>query len=293
VQERYAERIETKGLELVAKRISAVSGDMRTAISVCETALVRCARTAQPAMQGSTTGAVAVNLIASALQECRSGGSAQSQTQVAAIRALPGQQQLLLCTLAIARASALPAHPSTPTSPVVNTPGNAKPTLQSMFAIRSGLGKCMTAVRTPLSSYNQDTKSVATPVKHVSQFGTKITSKSFPIAEDGVLPTPTSTPPVAKAAMTMRKADLTLQTVFQKYCAAAKEAGLAPVPMPQFQAIVGDLQASGLLETRGGVHLKTTSRVDRLRISLAVSTEDVKHALADTRMLHPLVQQLP
>jgi hypothetical protein len=304
LQERYADRIDNKGLELVAKRISAASGDMRAAMSVCETALARFVRAAEPAVSNAvraaepaaprpTTGCIPVSTIAAALQECRSGGSAQAQTQVAAIRALPGQQQLLLCTLAIARGSALPVQPSTPVPAAVSTPLKAKPALHSAFAVRSGLGKGKPAVRTPLGSRNPNLKGFTTPSKHVTPFSKTPTSMSFPMAEDSILPTPTSTPFAAKSASAARNADLTLHKVFQKYCAAAKEAGLAPVPMPQLQTIVGDLQASGLLETRGRVPLKTTSRIDSLRIGLAVSTQDVKHALADTRMLQPLVRQLP
>jgi hypothetical protein len=49
------------------------------------------------------------------------------------------------------------------------------------------------------------------------------------------------------------------------------------------------LQGDGLLEVNGGAgaSLRQTST-----ISLAISADDVKHALAANRMLQPLVQQL-
>lgn len=297
MQERYADGIEGKALELVAKRVSAATGDMRTAISVCQTAITRSnARCPDGAAPGGDTEAaqnsarlVSVGEVAAALQECRSGGSAQAQAQVASIRKLPGQQQLLLCTLAIARGGALAAAPAAAKSP----PSSAAATpLRACFTVRSGLGKA--AARTPLATLNGG--KAGTPTGCKTPTG-KAANKAFPIADDAVLATPTSVA-VAGGARTLgapaaRVADLTMRDVFAKYSAAAREAGLAPVAMPQLQGIVGDLQSSGLLETRGGGVARGARGAAELRISLSVSTEDVKHALVDTRMLRPLVQQLP
>jgi G:T/U-mismatch repair DNA glycosylase len=315
MQERYGPQFESKALELVAKRVSAASGDMRTAMSICDTATCHAARLSRNKptsasdssvsvldSKAETSGAITVSQIAVALAECCSGANAQTQMQVSAIRALPGQQQLLLCTLAIARGNAIATSPATrlPSQTFVST---SKP-LPSVFHQRSILstGAARTTPGKPRLATPQ-----GTPRKMPFRaFGlattpqaTKSLNKAFPMADNDLLVTPSSAPSTMHGAATspnVRKSDMSLQMVYTKYKAAAREAGFALVDMSQLQAMVSALQESGLLETRG--FAKTSGRVaprngDKYRVSLAVSTTDVKHALSESRMLQPLVQQLP
>ena len=69
-QERYQGQFQQRALELIAKRISAATGDMRTALAVCNAA-----RAESP--QGEEL--ISVSQVAEALRTCSSGGSVQAQ----------------------------------------------------------------------------------------------------------------------------------------------------------------------------------------------------------------------
>lgn len=281
MQERYCDKFEAKALELVAKRVSAATGDMRTAINMCDTAVYRAARAARAAGKHAAPALITVSQAASALAECCSGASAQTQKQINAIKGLPGQQQLLLCTLAIARGNAIVPTAVEPQPSPLLTP---KP-LSSIFPARAPFGRspvtplqCRAAPSTPFGL-------AATP-----QTG-KATNRAFPMADAEILPTPTSAPPTSKATPATPiagKAAMSLPLVYSKYKAAAREAGFALVDMSQLKEMVGALQESGLLEAKSAV----VQRGERM-VSLAVGTADVKHALAESRMLQPLVALLP
>jgi CDC6, C terminal winged helix domain len=308
VQERYPRRFEDKALQLVAKRVSAVSGDMRSAISICDTACCQAARasrgdlsTAEHAgMAGtsvlSASDLISVSAVAAALQECCSGASAQTRTQVAAIKDLPAQQQLLLCTLAIARSGAVPLSSASSTPVALATPTKFRKPLSASFPVLSALKRNSKGAalgkppRTPVLQRNTQGFGLArTPT------ATKAVNISFPRADDDVLVTPTSQIATPKTSATpspgmARNSDLSMQEVYSKYKRGAHDAGLAKVDMSQVQAMVSALQGSGLLETRSAPGAK---QVANRRVSLAVSATDVKHALADNRMLRLLVQHLP
>lgn len=102
VQEQYPGRFQPRALELIAKRISAATGDMRTALAVCNAACTAAVRGATQASSVDATvdvhshslgqqatcesgGAetkldlISVSQAAEALRVCSSGGSAQAQ----------------------------------------------------------------------------------------------------------------------------------------------------------------------------------------------------------------------
>ena len=294
---KYGADFELKALELVAKRVSAVSGDMRAAMFICNTARGLRARGQRSALstlpqavpQGSSTADqsgshITVSDVAAALKQCSSGGSAQACKQVAAIQGLPAQQQLLVCTMAIARSGAAPprSEPSTPTL----QPGSrlASQPLSAHFPILSSLGKGR--------HVDAVGKAPGTPVlQHSRGFGLagtpplgKSVNKAFPRADDDTLVTPTSAygTPKTAGSPAARKADLSIDEVWSRYKAAAREAGLAQLSLQEVKAMLSALQVSGLLEAQTG----------KERYTLAVGTTDVKHALAETRMLQVLVDQL-
>ena len=232
-------------------------------------------------MPATATAMITVSQAAAALKECCSGASAQMQKQVNAIKGLPGQQQLLLCTLAIARGDAI-ARPAASMQPSLQTP---KP-ISSIFAARTPLAK----MSTPLQSKASAPKPFGLSTTPCTQ---KCVSRAFPMADTEILATPSSCPPTtpktpATPAAAARKSSMPLPLVYTKYKAAAREAGFALVDMSQLQEMVSALQESGLLESKGAL----VKRGEKL-VSLAVGTADVKHALAESRMLQPLIQKLP
>lgn len=300
---------EAKALELVARRVSAASGDMRAAISACDTAASKLKRNAMApsALFENNQSAshpmrlITVAQVADALKACGSGASAQASTQVAAIQELPAQQQLLLCTLAIARGTV--AHAAAAGSPAQCTPTAqlSQQPLSVQFKTTSGLGRFdMSGVPRALP------KTPQTQMKAGPGFGLGSTlgaspsaNRAFPRADDEMLVTPDTAPATPKTAAghgraaaspSAQKSDLPMQTVYNRYKAAAKEAGFAALDMSQLQAMAHALQESGLLQSRRAVGTKSAASK---RLSLAVSTDDVKHALHENRMLQALVTQLP
>jgi hypothetical protein len=328
VQARYPERFAKNALELIAKRVSKASGDMRMAQAVCEAALAKHAtmlsvpltaghaeldddKCCQPGRQQREvgTGPVPVSTAAAALTESAAGGSAQARSHVAEIQKLPAQQQLLLCTLAIARGAALPTVPvaaATPPTTLALLASKAQrtpltPLTNTVPRSKLLLGLARTPQRAPApSEVSREACKTPQPPRPSCLVTppSRAVSISFPMA-DAPLATPSTTAhtpvrlkgasPGKAAAAGPHRGHLRLEEVYAEYKAACKSAGLGCMGLAQVKSFVVALQGDGLLEVSGGAgaSLRQTST-----ISLAISTDDVKHALAANRMLQPLVQQL-
>lgn len=95
--------------------------------------------------------------------------------------------------------------------------------------------------------------------------------------------------PVKKGAV----AAMTLKAAFEKYKVRGQEAGIRVMGSSlQLESMVDDLKSAGLLEAAGKKGGRAAPR-ENIQLQLCVSTDDVKHALSDNRMLLPLVCQLP
>jgi hypothetical protein len=221
------------------------------------------------------------------------------------------QQQLLLCTLAIARGAAQgattpdPPTPATsnslfrrslqPLGPVPSTPTLSMRAQGSQLSSSTHQGKLTTllaARRTPLAVVGGERGfglrgSAASAPK-------KVEFKSFPMPDD--MPGCASTAMTTSAAASSKKnavAMMTLKAAFDKYKVRGQEAGIKVMCSAlQLESMVEDLKSAGLLEAIGQKGGRTASR-ENIQLQLCVSTDDVKHALSDHRMLQPLVSQLP
>lgn len=323
VQAHFPITFESKALELVARRVSAVSGDMRSAIAVCSSARAAAARAAAAALASpSAPGAaspggaaarslITVSQVAAALAACRTGGGAEAQGHVKLIQALPVQQQLLVCTLAIARGSAAgasaapsmtPSMSATATScsAVTPTPVAARPALSTarsaaslrtppLGASRQGnLHSLLNQSQTPVGTGF----GLATP-----RPASKPVFKSFPMVDDVPGMTPTAAAPPALGGKGARgKAAMSMEEVYRKYTGSGKEAGIAVVDWPGLEMLVGLLCESGLLEVtaaKGRGRGRREQFAKDTLVKLKVGTDDVKHALAGSHLLLPLVAQLP
>lgn len=322
VQAQFPNTFEPKALELVARRVSAVTGDMRSAMAVCASARATAHRAAA-AMLASPAAAkgdssdggsftttaprdlITVGQVAAALAACKTGGGAEAQGHVKLIRDLPVQQQLLVCTLAIARGGAAgacaasPAPTLTPSatscSALTHTPRPALSTARMVAATPPGASR-QGNLHSLLSRQSQ------TPVG--SGFGlatprpaSKPVFKSFPMADDVPGMTPTaSTGVVCKGRGKPQVAVMSMEAVYRKYTGSGKEAGIAVVDWPGLEMLVGLLCETGLLEVtaaKGRGRGRPGQFCKDMLVKLKVGTDDVKHALAGSHLLLPLVAQLP
>jgi hypothetical protein len=357
LQERYGREMQPRALELVARRISAATGDMRSAMEVCRTARAIAARqrcgaaaaaaapVAEPAAAplrtamaageavgepcataaGGAVGEpcvtaadrlVSVSQVAEALRVCAAGGSAQAQGHAERIRRLPMQQQLLLCTLAIARgaaqrAAAPAAVHSGAQSPLFSAPMTPRAAPRAPAATPLGRLSAM------LASHHGHTQRAAGfglsgAPSAANKLGPK-DFKSFPMPDDVPGLTPASATPSsagctnarlkglkalrAGAGKGGRRADcapsMSLEEAFRKYQARGREAGVAVVESAlQLGPLVDALTSAGLLEAAGRSRGRSAGSEQAL-VQLCVSTNDVKHALCDNHLLRPLIEQLP
>ena len=228
------------------------------------------------------------------------------QGHVARIQGLPTQQQLLLCTLAIARGAAQGAAPcaSTPPAPSSTLRGlQSKPTTPGLSTgargsqlstpMRQGsISSLLAARRTPLAAVGGNRgfglgagSTAAVPKK--SEF------KSFPMPDDIPGLTPISASGTGLAGKKNTVATMTLKAAFEKYKMRGQEAGIKVMGSSlQLESMVDALKSEGLLEAAGKKGGRAAPR-ENIQLQLCVSTDDVKHALSDNRMLMPLVCQLP
>eukprot|EP00892_Ulva_mutabilis_P010831 jgi/Ulvmu1/811/UM010_0185.1 len=313
LQAQFPNTFETKALELVARRVSAVSGDMRSAIAVCASARATAARATPATAPLATKGAdsqsegaeavppqlITVSQIATALANCKTGGGAEAQAHIKLIQELPVQQQLLVCTLAIARGgaagasvSATPAASSTLATSRSALTCTPRPALSTACTPRQGnLHSLLTPQsRTPVGAGF----GLATP-----RPATKPVFKSFPMPDDLPGQSPSTITALARgkgkgAAST--SAQMSMEAVYRKYTTSGKEAGIAVVDWPGLEMLVGLLCETGLLEVtaaKGKARGRQGAAGKGAMVKLKVGTDDVKHALASSRMLMPLVSQLP
>lgn len=230
------------------------------------------------------------------------------QGHVARIQALPTQQQLLLCTLAIARGA---AQGATPAAPTPSAPASTFRALQLLGAapstptlsvgaqgstlstsMRQGsISSLLAARRTPLAAVGGN-RGFGLAGGSAVQVPKKAEFKSFPMPDD----MPGFTPTSASAGLAGKKgavATMTLKAAFEKYKVRGQEAGIKVMGSAlQLESMVDDLKSAGLLEAAGKKGGRAAPR-ENMQLQLCVSTDDVKHALGDNRMLKPLVCQLP
>ena len=322
LQAHFPDTFESKALELVARRVSAVSGDMRSAIAVCSSARAAAARAAAAALSSPSAPVVAspgaaaaarslitVSQVAAALAACKTGGGAEAQGHVKLIQALPVQQQLLVCTLAIARGSAAGASAAPSMTASMSATATSRSALTpTPLAARPALSTARSAVplRTPPlvasrqgnlhSLLNQSQTPVGTGFGLATpRPASKPVFKSFPMADDVPGMTPTAAPaPGGKGAR--GKAAMSMEAVYRKYTGSGKEAGIAVVDWPGLEMLVGLLCETGLLEVtaaKGRGRGRREQFAKDTLVKLKVGTDDVKHALAGSHLLLPLVAQLP
>lgn len=222
------------------------------------------------------------------------------QGHVSRIQALPTQQQLLLCTLAIARGAAQRSTPA-PQTPSISVSSarplhalgaapSTPPLSNANMPMRQGsISTLLAAHRTPLSAIGGR----GFGLSGVSE-AKKAEFKSFPMPDDMQRITPgTVSAKAGDAGQQRREATMTLKAAFDKYKLRGHEAGIKVMDSAlQLESMVDDLKSAGLLEATGKGLGRSVPR-ENVQLQLCVSTDDVKHALSNNRMLQPLVCQLP
>lgn len=271
---------------------------MRSAIAVCASA--RASRARASSATGAAQPLITVSQVAAALAACKTGGAAEAQAHVKLIQELPVQQQLLVCTLAIARGGAAGARAVSVGSATTATSCSALTCTPRPFASTARTPSRQGNLHKLLSTQSQ------TPVGAGFGLATprpvaKPVFKSFPMPDD--LPGQTPISAVVTAGSKGKgvnggrnDASLSMEAVYRKYTGSGKEAGIAVVDWPGMEMLVGLLCETGLLEVsaaKGKGRTRPGALCKDALVKLKVGTDDVKHALAGSRMLTPLVAQLP